>query len=69
MIHDTSTRRQDDITELTTWEQLDNPLFEISELDVVPRRDNTCFVESAIELDHDLAVAVVINFFELANIA
>ena len=69
VIHDTGTGSQDNVTELTRWQQLDNPLLKITKLNVVTRRDDTSLVESAVELNNDLAVSVVIDFFEFANIA
>jgi hypothetical protein len=38
-------------------------------LDIVSGRDDTGLVEAAIELDNDLAVSVVVDLFEFANIA
>jgi hypothetical protein len=69
MVHDTSRCCQDDVAELTRWQQLDNPLLEIAELDVVSGGDDTGLVEAAVELDDDLAIAVVINFLILSDIA
>jgi len=69
VVHDSSTGGEDNVTELTRWKQLDNPLLKILEGNVVAGRDDTGLVETAIELDHNLAVAVIINFFEFANVA
>ena len=69
MVHNTSTGSQDDVTELTGWQKLDDPFLKVTELDVVTRRDDTGLVETAVELDDDLAVAVVVYFFELADVA
>lgn len=69
VVHDTSRGGEDDVAELTGREQLDNPLLEVSEADVVAGRDDTGLVEAAVELDNDLAGAVVIDLLELANVA
>lgn len=69
VVHDTGRGGQDDVTELTGREQLDNPLLEIGETDVVAGRDDTSLVEAAVELDNNLAGAVVIDLLELANVA
>lgn len=69
VVHDTSGGGQDDETELTGREKLLDPLLHILELDVVAGRDDTGLVETAVELDDDLAVAVVVNLLELANVA
>ena len=69
MIHDTSAGGENDVAELTRWQQLDHPFLEISELDVVARGDNTSLVETAVELDDYLAIAMVINLLEFTNVA
>lgn len=69
MIHDAGAGGEDDVAELTRRQQLDDPLLEIPKLDIVARRDHTSLVETAVELDDNLAGAVIVNFFELANVA
>ena len=89
VIHDASAGGEDDISELTRREKLNNPFLKITELDVVAWANATSLVDSrtklimsgrgdirlvmaldipASELDHDLAVAVVVDFFEFANV-
>ena len=69
VVHDTGRGGEDDVTELTRRKELDNPLLDVTELDVVAGRDDTALVDAAVELDDDLAVAVVIDLLELANVA
>jgi hypothetical protein len=69
VVHDTGRGGEDDVAELTGREQLDNPLLELGETDVVAGRDDTGLVETAVELDNDLAGSVVIDLLELANVA
>lgn len=69
VVHDTGRGGEDDVAELTRGEQLDDPLLEVTELDVVAGRDDTGLVDAAVQLDDDLAVAVVIDLLELANVA
>ena len=69
MVHDTSGGSEDDVAELTGWKELDNPLLEVCETDVVAWGDDTGLVKTAVELDDDLAGAVVINLLELANVS
>lgn len=69
VVHDTGGGGQDDVTELTRGKELDNPLLHVAELDVVAGGDDTGLVEAAVELDNNLAVAVVIDLLELANVA
>ena len=68
MVHDTSRGGQDNVTELTGRKELDNPLLHIAELDVVARGDDTSLVEAAVKLDNNLAVTVVVDLLELANV-
>ena len=69
VVHDTGGGGQDDETELTGGKELDDPLLNIAELDVVAGGDDTGLVDAAVELDDDLAVAVVVDLLELANVA
>ena len=54
---------------MSGWQQLDNPLLEIAELDVIARRNDTSLVEAPVELNNNFAVAVVIDFLEFADVA
>lgn len=69
VVHDTGRGGEDDVAELTGREQLDNPLLELGETDVVAGRDDTGLVETAVELDNDLAGSVVVNLLELADVS
>jgi len=68
VVHDSSAGGEDDVAELTGREELDNPFLEVSELDVVTWADDAGLVDAAIQLDDDFAIAMVVNFFELADI-
>lgn len=69
VVHDAGRGGEDDIAELTGREQLDNPLLELGEADVVAGGDDTGLVDAAVELDDDFAVAVIVNLLKLANVA
>ena len=69
VIHNASACGQDDVTELTRRQQLHDPFLEITELDIVAGRDDTSLVETSVELDDNLAAAVIVDFFELADVA
>lgn len=69
MVHDTSRGGQDEVTELTRGQELGGPGLEVTELNGVAGVDDTALVQTAVELDDDLARAVVVNFLELANVA
>ena len=68
MVHDTGTGGEDNVSELTRRQQLDDPLLKILEGNVVAGRDDTGLVETSVELDDDLAVAVVVDFLEFTNV-
>lgn len=69
VVHDTSGGGQDNVTELTGGQELSGPLLEVTELNGVAGVDDTALVQTAVELDDDLAGAVVVNLLELANVA
>jgi hypothetical protein len=87
VVHDSGGGGEDDVAELTRWQEPDDPLLQVVELDVVAGGDDTGLVEAvkavsdmhtrddeeeilpSVELNHDLAVAVVIDLLELANVA
>lgn len=58
VVHDTGRGSENDVAELTGGKQLDNPLLEVAELDVVAGRDNAGLVDAAVELDDDLCKQV-----------
>ena len=68
VVHDASRGGEHDVTELTRGQQVDDPLLELVELDVVAGRDNTRLVQSAVQLDDNLARPVVVDNLELANV-
>ncbi len=69
VVHDTSGGGQDNETELTRGKELDGPVLDLTELDGVAGVDNTALVETAVELDDDLAGAVVVNFLKFTDVA
>lgn len=69
VVHDTSRGGEHHVSELTGRQELDDPLLEIGETDVVAGGDDTGLVEAAVELDDDLAGSVVIDFLEFANVS
>ena len=47
VVHDTGRGGEDDVAELTVGQELDNPLLELREADVVAGGDDTALVEAA----------------------
>lgn len=68
VVHDTSRGGQDDVTELTSRQQVSGPLFDFVNLDVETGRDNTTLVKTTVKLDNDLTGTMVIDFLELTNV-
>lgn len=69
VVHDTGGGGEHDVAERTSREELADPLLDLAERDVEARGDDTALVEAAVELDDDLAGAVVIDLLELADVA
>jgi hypothetical protein len=68
VVHDTSRGGEDNVTELTGWEEFDNPLLKVIKTNVVAWGDDTSLVEAAVQLNDDLAGAVVIDLLELSDV-
>jgi len=86
VVHDASRGGQDDVSKLTRWQKLDNPLLKVAETDVVAGGDDTSLVETleyisniiftmremclpAVQLDDNLARAVVVNLLEFSDVS
>ncbi|KAH3669694.1 hypothetical protein OGATHE_002506 [Ogataea polymorpha] len=68
MVHDTSRSGQNDVTELSGWQQVVSPSLNVLNLDVESWRDDTTLVESSVQLDDNLSGSVVIDVFEFSNV-
>ncbi|KAI3476406.1 hypothetical protein L1887_62058 [Cichorium endivia] len=69
VVHDTGRGGEHDVAERTGGQELLHPVLDLAELHVEAGRDHTALVDAAVELDHDLARAVVIDLLELADVA
>ena len=69
VVHDPGRSGQDDITELTGRQQVVGPSFDVADLDVESGGDDTTLVQSAVQLNDNLARSVVVDVFELADVA
>jgi hypothetical protein len=67
--HDTVGGRQEYVAELTRGQEVDNPLFQLVELDVKAGTNDTALVETAIELNDNFVGPVVVDDFEFSNVA
>ena len=55
VVHDTVGSGENDISELSGWEDVVDELLEVLDLEVVSGRDDTALVQSAVQLNDDLA--------------
>ena len=60
---------QDQVAELTGGQNVGGPSFQVVEGDIEAGRDDAALVDSAQQLDDDFARAVIVNDFELADVA
>jgi len=60
---------EDDVAELSGWEEVVGPVIDLVEGNVESWGDDSALVESAVELDDDLASSVIIDNFEFTNVA
>mmetsp|Transcript_11885 Transcript_11885/g.25326 ORF Transcript_11885/g.25326 Transcript_11885/m.25326 type:complete len:150 (+) Transcript_11885:155-604(+) len=60
---------QNDLTELTTRQEVNDPLFDFLHIDIESWGDDTAFVEASVELDDNLLGTVIVDDFEFANIS
>lgn len=68
VVHDSVWRSDDQVTELTRGQEVRGPLLHVVQLDVEAWADNTTLVESANQLNNNLAASLVINNLELTNV-
>ena len=69
VVHDARRGGEDDLSERSSGEQQVDPVLNGIDTDVESGRDDTGLVESAVELDDDLAASVVVNDLELSDVA
>ena len=69
MCHNTIGGTQNNLTELPGWQQIHNPLFDLTHSNVESGGDDTTLVQAAIKFDNDLLGAVVINDLKFTNVS
>lgn len=69
VVHDAGRGGQDDVPELTRGQEPDDPFLKVGDLDRVAGGDAAGLVDAAVELDDNLACAVVVDLLELADVA
>ena len=68
MSHDSIRSGDDEVTELTTWQKIDNPLLKFSILDIESGTNNTTLVQSSCQFNDNLLGPVIIHNFEFPNV-
>lgn len=68
VVHDTCRGGHDNVTELSSWQQVVGPSVNVVDLDVESWLDDTTLVQSTVQLDDNLTGSVVVDVFELANV-
>jgi hypothetical protein len=69
MGHDSVGGRDQDMSELTRWEEVYNPLLNFIDANVESRRDNSALVETSIEFYNNFVGTVIIDNFEFTNVS
>jgi hypothetical protein len=59
VVHDTGRCCENNVSELTRWKELDDPLLEVTETDVVAGRDDTGLVETIEQLEIEAELRVL----------
>ena len=67
--HDAVRCGDDDVTELTTGQQVDDPLFDLSIFYIKSGADYAALVQPSCKLNDNLVGSVVINNLELPNVS
>ena len=69
VIHDTLGGSQDNVTELSGWEDLVDESLEVLELEVESWGDDTALVKSSVEVNDDLSGSTIIKDFEFIDVS
>ena len=69
VVHDTIRCGEDELTELTRWEQVRSKLLNLVNGDVKSWRNDTALVQTSKKVDNNLAGSVIIDDLKLSNVA
>ena len=69
MIHDTSTSRKNDISDISSRQKLIRPCLQIWETDVESGGNDTTFVEATVQLNDNLSRSMVVDFFKFSDVS
>lgn len=68
VVHDTVGSGENDISELSWGEDVVDELLEVLEFKIVSGWDDSALVQSAVQLNNDLACSLVVNDFKLVDV-
>ena len=69
VVHDAEGRGDDDVPELTRGKDVRGHLFVVFQLHVKAGRDHAALVQTTVQLNNDLAGALVVNEFEVVYVS
>lgn len=69
VVHDAVRCCHDEHAELPGGEHVADPLLHICDRNIKTGADDAALVEAAVEVNNDLATAMIVNDLELANVA
>ena len=69
VIHDALVSRQDNLAELTGWEDSVREVLEVPELEIEVRGDHTALVESSVEVHNDLSATGIVDDLEFTDVS
>ena len=69
VVHDPRRSRHDDGTEQTRRQQAPDPLLDVVVRQIISRRDDAALVDSPVQLDDNLTRSVIVDVFELVDVA
>ena len=69
VVHDTLVGGEDDVSELSGWEDLVDELLEVLQLQVESWGDDTALVESSVQIDDNLSISGIIDDLKSVDIS
>lgn len=67
--HDSVCGRKNNVSELTTGQKVDNPLFDFTVFNIESGADNTALVQSSVQFNDNLIGSVIIDNFKFPNVS
>jgi hypothetical protein len=67
--HDTLRGSNENVSELTTGQQINGPLLEFTVFNIKARGDDTTLIKTSGQFNDNLASSVIVNNFEFTNVS